>query len=171
MRIDKRLTFVFRLALWLALLLVGIRPSTAGAHASLVSSDPPNGAVRGPSLGRVVARFDLPLQSETSTLQVFDAAGSQVDVGDGRVDPGDTSRQSMTVRLPNPLPPGAYVVHWHALSDEGVHTGHVTDGEFSFWIAESAGALHPGWALAGLGVLGAVLSAFVIVRAQAGRVG
>ena len=76
----------------------------------------------------------------------------------------------MIVRLPVPLPPGAYVVHWHAMSDEGLHTGHITEGEFSFWIQDGAGALRPGWVLAGLGLLGGLAGAFVILRASSWRI-
>jgi methionine-rich copper-binding protein CopC len=156
------------LALGVTLLLIAILPSIAGAHATMVGSDPANGALVSPSLGRVVAHYDLPLQADTSTIEVFNSAGEQVGLGDGKVVAGDASRKSMAVSLPKTLPAGAYVVHWHALSDEGLHTGHVTEGDFSFWVDGGAGTTRPGLALAGLALLGGLASAFVLVRAEIG---
>jgi methionine-rich copper-binding protein CopC len=169
MRIIGKRGLLSRLAFGIALLLVGSLPSTAAAHASMVGSDPANGALVSPSLGRVVAYYDLPLQADTSTIEVFNAAGEQVDLGDGKVVAGDAGRKSMAVSLPKTLPAGAYVVHWHALSDEGVHTGHVTEGDFSFWVDGGAGTVRPGLALAGLALLGGLASAFVLVRAEIGE--
>jgi methionine-rich copper-binding protein CopC len=162
----RRRALLALLALGITLLLIAIVPSTAGAHATMVGSDPANGALVSPSLGQVVAHYDLPLQADTSVIEVFNSAGEQVDLGDGKVDAADASRKSMAVSLPKTLPAGAYVVHWHALSDEGAHTGHMTEGDFSFWVDGGAGTMRPGLVLAGLALLGALASGFVLVRAE-----
>jgi len=142
----------------LALLLAGILVAGAGAHASMIKSEPPNFALRSPDLAQVVARFDLPLQPEASTITVFDASGLQVDAGDGGVDPADSTRQILRTGLPAPLAPGTYTVRWHVMSDEGLHTGHVTEGHFTFWISDQMGLRQPAWAFAVLGLLGALAS-------------
>ena len=73
---------------------------------------------------------DVKLNPAYSTLQVFDTNGLRIDQGDGGVDPSDPTVQMMRVSLPAVLPPGYYLARWRAVTDEGVHTGHVTEGQF-----------------------------------------
>ncbi len=55
------------------------------------------------------------------------------------------------------------------MSDEGLHTGHITDGQFSFWVSDQLGLFQPGWGLALLGCLGAAASLGIWIWYLSGR--
>jgi methionine-rich copper-binding protein CopC len=97
----------------------------AWPHASLVGSSPARRATLTTAPDRVQLWFNEPIEPRFSSVSVWDAAGQQVDLRDGRVDPEDAKR--LTVGL-TPLKPGAYRVRFRVLSVDG----HVVETEFSF---------------------------------------
>jgi methionine-rich copper-binding protein CopC len=103
------------------------------AHALLVKSEPGNGAILAQPPAQVKAWFGQELDADFSTLQVFDAAGRQVDLGDGGVDLYDPDHASLVVSLPAALPNGPYRVRWSVVS---VEDGDPTEGEFSFTVGQ-----------------------------------
>jgi methionine-rich copper-binding protein CopC len=111
-----------------ALLAVLAFPPGALAHAFLDRAVP---AVGGKVHGKPVEvrlRFSQPLEPAFSTVQVFDAAGKQVDRKDKGLDPADAS--VLRVSLP-PLAPGVYRVVWRVLSSDT----HVSEGDYRFEVA------------------------------------
>lgn len=101
----------------------------ARAHASLLGTDPADGAVlaaAGPV--RVQLRFDEPVTLPDKAVQVFDAAGAAVPSDAGASD------ATVTVSLPEGLS-GSYLVAWRVISADG----HPVSGSLSF----SVGAPSP----------------------------
>lgn len=116
---------IFLFCLSLIILSGGVfRPSPALGHAFPDHSEPRVGSEVGPPSG-VKIWFDGPLEPVFSTLRVFNAAGTPVDKGDGKVD--DKDKHLLRVSLP-PLPPGEYRVVWAVVAWDG----HRTEGQFKF---------------------------------------
>jgi methionine-rich copper-binding protein CopC len=100
----------------------------AHAHAFMDHADPKVGSVQRTAPAEVRIWFSEPLENVFSSIQVLDATGRRVDVGDARVDAQD--RSLLRVRLAT-LAPGTYTVNWRVVS---VDT-HVTQGRFTFRVA------------------------------------
>jgi copper transport protein len=100
--------------------------SPVSAHAELVRSIPESNATLAQSPKQVELLLSEPLETNLSTIKVYDSNGQAVDEGDASVDPSNPER--MTVSL-SPLPDGIYTVSWQALSQID---GHVTAGSFPF---------------------------------------
>lgn len=96
----------------------------AGAHAKLVSADPPAGGTARPA----VRRLDLSFSEEISAK----LSGATVKTGGGAV-PATASvgkgGKSLSLMLGQPLKPGAYTVDWHAVASDD---GHRTSGTYGF---------------------------------------
>jgi methionine-rich copper-binding protein CopC len=120
----------------IALALVVLLLSSTGsvfAHARYDRSEPPSGTALDGQPFVLKAWFSQELTSK-STMQVFDANGVQVDLGDGHVDLDDPVRKMMLVSLPE-LPPGIYTVRYGADSAED---GHTYPGAFAFGVGMEA---------------------------------
>ncbi|MBI4233432.1 MAG: copper resistance protein CopC/CopD [Chloroflexi bacterium] len=126
----KRVALSLLLALASSLVLTG----SVLAHANLVRSSPPAGAVLEQSPQEVRLWFSEPLEPGFSRIQVLDRTGAQVTAEDNRIDPSDPKVMVLPLK---PLDPGVYTVSWRALSQAD---GHVTRGFFTF----SVGTLLPG---------------------------
>jgi len=102
--------------------------SLAHAHAFLDHADPKVGStvVHSPSVVKIW--FTMEVQSTLTKIQVFDAAGHEVDKNDATVDPAN--KVLMAVSVPK-LPSGMYKVIWHAVCP----WGHHTTGDFTFNVA------------------------------------
>ncbi|MCB9423083.1 MAG: copper resistance protein CopC [Ardenticatenaceae bacterium] len=100
------------------------------AHdATVIKSEPADGAVLAESPSEVTAWFEEELVSGQSTMSVLNIQGVQVDNGDGGVNLNDPDHASMIVTLP-PLSDGVYTVQWHAT----LLDGDASDGSFTFTI-------------------------------------
>jgi hypothetical protein len=97
------------------------------AHATLDHAEPRVGATVTRSPAEVKVWFSQKVEAAFSKIEVFDAAGKQVDRKDSRVDPKD--KALLVVSVPD-LAPGTYKVVWHAVS---VDT-HRTHGDFKFHV-------------------------------------
>jgi methionine-rich copper-binding protein CopC len=99
----------------------------AEAHAMLDYATPPVGgnvAVAPPIL---TLRFTQQLEAAFSGVDVTDAAGRRVDLGNATVPPQRPDEMQVGLK---PLAAGTYTVRWHAVS---VDT-HRTEGSFSFTV-------------------------------------
>jgi methionine-rich copper-binding protein CopC len=101
-------------------------PDAAG-HALLVRSSPSSRAALHQPPDRVSLWFNERLEAAYSTVSVWNARDSQIDLRDVTVDPADP--RQLTVSLP-PLKPGAYGVRYRVLSVDG----HVVEGRLSFTV-------------------------------------
>jgi len=101
-------------------------PCAAWAHAFPDHSNPRVGhTVDAPRSVRVW--FDGDIEPVFSTIRVEDADKRQVDSGDGRVDPKDSTL--LEVSVPQ-LPSGGYRVFWSVVARDG----HRTEGSFPFQV-------------------------------------
>ena len=123
-------------AVCLALLLF---PAIAQAHANLLSSDPPNGAVLEQAPKSATLKFTEPLDPTFSKAELVDSNLQVVAPGPGAIDPGDN--HVLHLSLPS-VSPGAYSIVWQARS---AADGHLTNGIVSFSVGTgvSPAALLP----------------------------
>ncbi|HYU18623.1 MAG TPA: copper resistance CopC family protein [Chloroflexota bacterium] len=127
-----RQTRAFVLMLAVALTAIGLftqNVATTFAHARYDHSDPPAGSMVDGAPFVLKAWFTQEMMSRSS-LMVVDETGTQVDLGDGRVDLDDPDRKVMLVSLPG-LPTGVYTVKWMTISAED---GDDADGTFAFGV-------------------------------------
>ena len=105
----------------LAFLLLAATPAFANAH--LIKSSPANGAhVRSPS--RILLTFSEALEPAFSGALLLDEEGRNWTGDPVKID-GPVMRFS-----PGKLPPGAYIVSWHAVG----HEGRRLDGRVHFTV-------------------------------------
>ncbi|MFY1633961.1 copper resistance CopC/CopD family protein [Solwaraspora sp. WMMB335] len=135
----------------------------AAAHATLLGTDPADGALLAEAPARVTLTFNEQVQLRAGGIQLLDAAGTALDASARSVD------TTVVIDLPPELTDGTYVVSYRVISADS----HPVAGGFSFAIgAPSAGSViipvaEPG---AGLRVLRPVTEAvlYVGVLASAG---
>jgi copper transport protein len=104
--------------------------SPASAHAGLVSSDPADGAVVAQAPSSVTLTFTEPPDPALSSIQVLDAGGSPVQIGE----PRRSGELTLEVSLPPSLPDGVYTVNWRAVSSAD---GHLTTSAFAFGVGDT----------------------------------
>lgn len=100
--------------------------TTVYAHALLLRSTPQANAVLEKSPVQVELFFSEPLESNLSSIKVYDSNNLQVDVSDVRVDPSTPNRMTVSLRS---LVDGIYTVTWKVVSSID---GHQTTGTFPF---------------------------------------
>jgi methionine-rich copper-binding protein CopC len=113
----------------LACALLSLASVPALAHAHLVKAVPAAGGKLHDPPSEVTLRFNEKLEPAFSSVIVRDAAGKQIDKGDGKVDTSD--RTLIRVTLPT-LEPGVYKVEWRAMSADT----HKINGDFTFKVGE-----------------------------------
>jgi copper resistance protein C len=99
--------------------------SAAFAHAQLQKATPAVGGTVA-SASEIRLEFSEGVEPRFSGVTLTAADGATVSLGAARVEPGH--QEVLIVPVVKPLPPGAYTVHWHAVS---VDTHH-TQGDFQF---------------------------------------
>ena len=100
----------------------------AHAHASLLGTDPAEGAVLATSPTQLTLRFDEPISLPDKAIQLFDAAGAAVPANPAASD------TTVTVTMPDELS-GSYLLAWRVISADG----HPVAGSLNF----AVGALSP----------------------------
>jgi copper transport protein len=119
-------------------LAIVVPASPAWAHAQLVATAPPAGAVlpRPPTV--VVLTFGEPVEIPLGSMEVLDATGRRVDSG-GPFHPNGTANQVAEALRPD-LPPSGYVVTWRVISADS----HPVHGAFTFIVGagSSSAAAH-----------------------------
>jgi methionine-rich copper-binding protein CopC len=112
----------------LVLILSTVRP--VDAHAFLDTSIPKVGSTITIPPTEVTILFDDDIQPDKSNIQVFDAAGKQLDKKDSHPGSDADDKTTLIVSLPAALAPGTYKVTWHATCVDN----HKTEGSFQFTI-------------------------------------
>ena len=117
-----------RLLLYLLLFLATVLtpPRVAFAHATPEAEDPRVGSTVTAPPQQVVIRFDAPIETLFSKLDVLDSNGQSKAEGAPQV---NTETRTLTVRL-RPLPPGEYTVKWSVVAKDG----HRTEGSYTFTV-------------------------------------
>ncbi len=119
-----------------AVLLVGsvLVAGPAGAHASLLGTDPEEGAVLATAPSRATFTFDEPVRSAPGGVHLFNAAGKELPAT------GRTADTRLVVDLPDGLDEGTYVVAWRVVSSDG----HPVAGALTFSVGQpSARVVSP----------------------------
>jgi copper transport protein len=118
--------------LGLALGLTVAVSTTALAHATLISSNPGNGAVLASAPGQVQLQFDVPVNSRLSGVELQDSAGRRLLGPTIEPEPGVSSQ--LTIDLP-PLRKGVYRLDFQARDDTDLHQ---TVGAIVFGVGAAA---------------------------------
>lgn len=126
--------------LWLLVIILlysGLAVTPAFAHALLLRSNPAANAVLAQPPVQVELFFSEGVDGTLSSIKVYNTSGTEVDVGDVRVDASDPTR--MTVSL-HTIGDGVYTVTWKAVS---AIDGHQTTGTFPFAVGNTNPSLMP----------------------------
>ena len=108
-----------------ALFVIPTLRQTVMAHAFLDHAEPRVGAKIEQPPEAVKLWFTQAIEPAFSRVEVFDAAGKEVDHKDTHVDPKEP--KLLVVTVPQ-LTPGTYKVHWRVVSIDT----HRTQGDFKF---------------------------------------
>src|SRR4051794_23555381 len=108
---------------------VALAAASVHAHVFLDRAEPRVGSQVNAAPAEVKLWFTEPLEGTSSTVTVTDGGGQRIDRADPHVD--SANKRLLGVSLKN-LVPGAYTVHWRAVSVDG----HVTQGDFVFRVAD-----------------------------------
>jgi copper transport protein len=106
-------------------------PMTASAHAGLEASSPAPNSILEQAPDLLTLDFDEPVAARLASIDVFDQAGAEVDIG-APIEVSDPT--IVQADLPE-LAGGTYAVVWRVTSVDG----HVVDGAFSFQIGTAGG--------------------------------
>lgn len=161
MRRPPRALHLGTLLIALAGLLLITTATAAGAHAELIESEPSAGetvTVGVDSVRLTVQGLD---PEGPVSIDVTDASGDDVTVGDAEVDAGASAVQVAV----EPLEVGEHIVHWHVTSEDG---DGLVEGSFTFRVREAQGG---GWGiwLVWLFALGVPAAIFLRPGARKGR--
>lgn len=109
----------------LAMLLFAATPAMF-AHAILVHSSPPDGAVVHRHQVNIALDYDSRIETRRSTLNLTDTAGKPV-----VLQMEHSVKPSELKAVAHGLANGKYQIHWQVLASDG----HITRGEVSFTVA------------------------------------
>ncbi|WP_245156066.1 CopD family protein [Nocardioides sp. 503] len=115
-----------------ALLVLGTA-APASAHATLVASDPAEGAVLESAPERIGLTFDEAVAGVPDGVQVFDAEGESV------ASSSSVSGKELAVELGEDVGDGTLVVVWRVLSEDG----HPISGSLSFSVGAPSARVTP----------------------------
>ncbi|HXM58821.1 MAG TPA: copper resistance protein CopC [Candidatus Dormibacteraeota bacterium] len=104
----------------------------ASAHATLIASNPGNGAVLASAPDQVMFQFDVPVNPQLSAVRLTDRAGHRIDGYTINAAGGVSSL--LTIALP-PLPQGVYRMDFRARDDTDLHE---TGGAIVFGVGQVA---------------------------------
>lgn len=105
----------------------------ASGHASLVGTDPPEGAVLEAAPDRIGFTFSESVLAVPDTVQVFDAQGDPVEAS------ASVSGRELEVSLADEVGDGTLVVVWRVISEDG----HPITGSLSFSIGAPSATVKP----------------------------
>ncbi len=123
-------------ALFFSLALIPAAP--VSGHAYLDRSNPDAGDIVEEVPDEVRLWFTEPLEPDHSFIILYDATGTEIEVEESRIDPGDQFQ--MYQPLPDDLPNGTYTVQWRNIS---AADGHSQSGFFAFTIGSREDMSEP----------------------------
>ncbi|MEO6997156.1 MAG: copper resistance protein CopC [Terracoccus sp.] len=107
---------------------LGLPPTSASAHAELVSTVPTAGAVLSTAPSSVELTFDEPVFLVPDGLQLYDSSGVH------RTLPVAAAGSTVRATLPARLAQGSYVVAWRVVSDDS----HPESGVLAFTVGQAS---------------------------------
>lgn len=130
---SRRPLVVAGLVALLCALSLALAASPAAAHASLVSTDPAEGAVLRQAPDAVTFTFDERVSLTDDGVLVFDARGEPIEANASAVD------EVVTADLPSELDDGTYVVTYRVISADG----HPIAGSLTFSVGAASEKVKP----------------------------
>jgi len=124
---------VKRAAALIVALLALVAPAAASAHATLIRTDPPNGAVLKNAPARVRVFFDDTVRLAGGNAAVGNTTGSSVLAGKAQA-----AGRVLTIPLKPNLADGDYSVRWSIVSDDG----HKEQGVLAFGVGSGRASPH-----------------------------
>lgn len=112
----------------LVVLLLALVPSSVWAHASLIGTDPEDGAALDEAPETLTLSFTEPVEPVGDAFQLFDASGAVATLE------AEASGPDVIVTLPGDLPDGGYVVGWRVISMDS----HPISGAVTFTVGDAA---------------------------------
>ena len=110
----------------LALFAAGLMTSSANAHPTLKSANPPAESITAGEPTEIKLIFSEGVISKFSSVELKDQGGNKIAIGKVATNPKD--QKELVVPLQAPLKPGTYIVTWNIVS---VDT-HRVHGTYSF---------------------------------------
>lgn len=117
-----------------ALVVLGLVPAAANAHAQMETTSPSRGGVVERQPAQVEVRFDETVEGSFGAVRVYDRDGNRVEQGDAFHPGGDGKR--LATRLKPGLADGTYTATFRVVSADG----HVVTGGFVFSIGSASAA-------------------------------
>ena len=119
------------IALAISVAAVVMLAAPAGAHATLIQTEPAASQVYSSPPHAIVLRFNEPVQVSLGGIRLFDSSGHRIDTGAPTHPNGD----GPTVRVSVPkLKNGTYVATWRVISADG----HPVQNGFTFSVGEAS---------------------------------
>ena len=111
-----------------AALAIGTWVGIAQAHTHLKKTTPAAGSTVAATLSEIRLQFDEAIEARLSRVKVETKAGGVVATEPVASDPAD--KNTLVIKLPQPLAAGSYKVNWQAISADT----HKVKGSFSFHV-------------------------------------
>lgn len=132
---TRRFLGALLLGMFTAVAGIAATPGTAGAHASIASTTPTDGAILEDRPGTVVIEFNEKVNVSENSVRLVDSAGEQRTLTEAtRSEVGTGVEISWTV--PGDLEEGWHAVAWRAVSEDG----HPINGSFTFYYGDPGAA-------------------------------
>ncbi len=113
----------------------------ASAHATLDHCTPALGSTVAAAPSQIVCIYSEEIDTQRSTMSVWNASGSQVDKKDAHVDLNDPDHKTLVVSLDAAMTPnGLYTVKWHTVTPDD---NGISDGSWQFVVGSAAATPYP----------------------------
>ncbi len=113
----------------------------ASAHATLDHCTPALGSTVATAPSQIVCIYSEEIDTQRSTMSVWNASGSQVDKKDAHVDLNDPDHKTLVVSLDAAATPnGLYTVKWHTVTPDD---NGISDGSWQFVVGGAAATPYP----------------------------
>ncbi len=113
----------------------------ASAHATLDHCTPAVGSTVAAAPSQIVCIYSEEIDTQRSTMGVWNASGSQVDKMDAHVDLNDPDHKMLVVSLDAAATPnGLYTVKWHTVTPDD---NGISDGSWQFVVGSAAATPYP----------------------------
>ncbi len=107
----------------------------ASAHATLDHCTPALGSTVAAAPSQIVCIYSEEIDTQRSTMSVWNASGSQVDKKDAHVDLNDPDHKTLVVSLDAAATPnGLYTVKWHTVTPDD---NGISDGSWQFVVGSA----------------------------------
>jgi copper transport protein len=138
-------TFTQPVAAFFAVVLVAITAvialqSPAGAHAEMLTSDPPNGQTLSSPPQKIIVRFSEAVSATKEAFHIYSSTGSEIEVGEAFHPNGDPNALAVEPKSPSELADGSFIAMYRIISADS----HAIHGAVNFQVGSAAAAADAG---------------------------